>query len=160
MSEIKSSNVSWNNIKVNQFTNIQTGYTYITLPSNGDKLAESSGASWKIVDINTLTRMYNSANLTALTTDEVEALFFRQARLVYNNVRSDVINDQSNYPNTETFQLWMGGMFDNRIPGATQPKDGRTVDDNGRATDFNFIINLTHTSILSCNFCCAASRFC
>jgi hypothetical protein len=143
MSEIKSSNVSWNNIKVNQFTNIQTGYTYITLPSNGDKLAESSGASWKIIDINTLTRMYNSANLTALTTDEVEALFFRQARLVYNNVRSDVINDQSNYPNTETFQLWMGGMFDNRIPGATQPKDGRTVDDNGRATDFN----ITNTQV-------------
>lgn len=137
MSVIKTSNVSWNNIKVDQYTNIQTGYTHITLPGQTGKLAESSSASWTILDINTLTRIYNAANLSALTTEEVETLFFRSARLVYNQVRDDVINDSSNYPSTTSFELWMAGMFDNRIPGATNPVDGRTVNNTGGTTRTN-----------------------
>ena len=137
MSEIKTQNVSWNNIKVDQYTDISTGYTYITLPGQTGKLAESSGASWTINDINTLTRIYNAANLSTLTTDEVRALFFRSGRLVYNKVRTDTINDRILYSDVQTFELWMGGMFNNRIPGAVNPVDGRSVNDNGKSTSTN-----------------------
>ena len=49
MSEIKSSNVSWNNIKVDQYVDTDTGYTYLTLPGQTTKLAESSDANWTIL---------------------------------------------------------------------------------------------------------------
>ena len=96
MSVIKSSNVSWNNIKVDQYTDITTGYTYITLPGQTTKLADSSNAEWTILDLNLLTRTYNNANISALTTEEVKSLFFRDGRFVFNKVREDVINDENN----------------------------------------------------------------
>ena len=145
MSVIKSSNVSWNNIKVDQYTDITTGYTYITLPGQTTKLADSSSADWTILDLNLLTRTYNNANISALTTEEVKSLFFRDGRFVFNRVRKDVINDVNNYSNTSEFELYTLGMFNNGIPGAVNPKDGRRVNDDGKKTEFNVFNSIIPT---------------
>lgn len=139
MSEIKSSNVSWNNIKVDQYTDITSGYTYITLPGQTTKLAESSNANWSILDINLLTRTYNNANSTALTNEEVRTLFFRSGRLVYNDVRKGVINDTNNYDNLSLFNSYTLGMYNAGVPGAVNPNDGRSVNDSGKSTEYNVI---------------------
>ena len=145
MSVIKSGNVSWNNIKVDQYTDITTGYTYITLPGQTTKLADSSNADWTILDLNLLTRTYNNANISALTTEEVKSLFFRDGRFVFNKVREDVINDVNNYSNTSEFELYTLGMFNNGVPGAVNPKDGRRVNDDGKKTEFNVFSRIIPT---------------
>ena len=145
MSVIKSSNVSWNNIKVDQYTDITTGYTYITLPGQTTKLADSSNADWTILDLNLLTRTYNNANISALTTEEVKSLFFRDGRFVFNKVRKDVINDVNNYSSQSKFELDTLGMFNNNVPGAVNPKDGRRVNDDGKKTEFNVFSRIVPT---------------
>ena len=139
MSEIKSSNVSWNNIKVDQYVDITTGYTYLTLPGQTTKLAESSDANWTILDINLFTRTYNNANSTALTNEEVRTLFFRSGRLVFNKIRADIINDLDNYSSVTEFNQNTLGMFNRGVPGSVNPNDGRRVNDNGQKTEFNVV---------------------
>tara|TARA_E500000318_G_scaffold27257_3_gene27318 strand:+ start:10959 stop:12353 length:1395 start_codon:yes stop_codon:yes gene_type:complete len=139
MSEIKSSNVSWNNIKVDQYVDITTGYTYLTLPGQTTKLAESSDANWTILDINLFTRTYNNANSSALTNEEVRTLFFRSGRFVFNKIRADIINDLDNYSSVTEFNQNTLGMFNRGVPGSVNPNDGRRVNDNGQKTEFNVV---------------------
>ena len=139
MSEIKSSNVSWNNIKVDQCVDVTTGYTYLTLPGQTTKLAESSDANWTILDINLFTRTYNNANSTALTNEEVRTLFFRSGRLVFNKIRAEIINDLDNYSSVTEFNQNTLGMFNRSVPGSANPNDGRRVNDNGQKTQFNVV---------------------
>lgn len=135
MSIVESTNVSWKNIKVNQYTDVITGYTYLTLPSSSTTIiATSEGADWEIKDLNLLTRLYNSGNNLQATTQEVKTDFFRNGRLTYNNVRGDAINDRENFIN---FDQGRQILFDRAIPDATNPVTGQRINANGKASDFN-----------------------
>ena len=69
MAIVEDKNVSWKNIKVNQFTDTITGYTYLTLPSDDTTIiATSENSDWVIKDLNLLTRLYNSGNNLQATT--------------------------------------------------------------------------------------------
>ena len=143
MAEIKTDKV-WNDLKVTQYTNTDTGVIEIRTPTlfgnKGNLLATGDNkGNWAINDPADFRRNYNNQqNLRgnpSLTKKEFDKKFYTDGANKFNNDRANVLNSESNYKNKKEYESKATAHAENGIPGVKNPTTGNTNNSKGKPTN-------------------------
>ena len=143
MSDVKTTRI-WNGLKVDEFTNTETGKMELREFSNtsaqGTLLASSPNFSWTIDNSDLFLRLYNSRTpfSSKLTGDEFEQLFYNDGRKLFNDDRASVLNNDNSYNTVElAYDKKISFVQLVKVPGVQDPKTGQVVNNNGTLTSSN-----------------------
>ena len=143
MSDVKTTRI-WNGLKVDEFTNTETGKMELREFSNttaqGTLLASSPNFGWTIDNSDLFLRLYNSRTpfSSKLTGDEFEQLFFNDGRKLFNDDRASVLNNSGSYSTVElAYDKKISFVQSVKVPGVQDPKTGQVVNNNGTLTSSN-----------------------
>ena len=135
---------SWNGISTRIDVNNDTGAVYVyssvsTIgPFSTDALlfrSDGNGNDWVVQNPNTVARLYNQANGTRSSAEEIEKLFLTEGNKVFNNDRAAVLNNPKNYNSVRDSLVKRQQLFDKRVPGVRDPRTGLTINSKGNPTN-------------------------
>ena len=126
----------WQNITISQEINTSTGK--MVLKNSGGITLSTSGKDdwgWVINDISTFTRNYNSLNTsTNKTEEEFTQFFYVEGVPIFNQDRSDVVNDPNSYESTSEYNINSSSLFELGVPGVRNSQNGLKVSSKGKKT--------------------------
>ena len=137
MAEIKTTRV-WDGLTVDEYTDTSTGKIEIRVAGGDTVLATSSNSQWTIVDLSGFTSLYNArpGARVELEPDEFEEVFQDSGVPVFNEDRSNILNQDTNYESIDVAQNNRTQFAQvNRIPGVIDPTTGQLVNQDGSITD-------------------------
>ena len=127
-------NRTWNGIQTKQEVNTETGAIEVFAINSGlfgidEKIARSdgNGNDWEITNPTILKNEYNKANKTRLTKFEINRKFFIKDYKILNDDRAAVLSNAENFDSTVDYAIAIERFFKKKVPGITNPNDGRTV---------------------------------
>jgi len=125
---------TWNGIQTKQEVDTETGVIEVFAIDSGilgidEKIARSdgNGNDWEITNSTILRNEYNKANKTRLTKFQINRKFFIKDYKIFNNDRAAVLNNADNFDSTVDYAIAIERFFKKKVPGITNPNDGRTV---------------------------------
>ena len=137
MAEIKTTRV-WDGLTVDEYTDTATGKIEVRVAGGDTVLATSSNSQWTIVDLSGFTSLYNArpGARVELEPDEFEEVFQESGVPVFNEDRSNILNQDTNYESADVAQNNRTQFAQvNRIPGVIDPTTGQLVNQDGSITD-------------------------
>jgi len=137
MAEIKTTRV-WDGLTVDEYTDTATGKIDVRVAGGDTVLATSSNSQWTIVDLSGFTSLYNArpGARVELEPDEFEEVFQESGVPVFNEDRSNILNQDTNYESADVAQNNRTQFAQvNRIPGVIDPTTGQLVNQDGSITD-------------------------
>ena len=136
---------TWNNLKVEQYTDTTTGVIEIRLPNqlgpNKGRLLATGDAKgkWNVNDANDFRKQYNSERKKLgeqpLSAEEFNKAFYTDGANQFNNDRANVLNTQSNYGSDAEYKQLATQHAENGIPKVTNPTTGETNNSQGQPTN-------------------------